>query len=139
MNRTKLIALQQLQTRAGYIIEKARIKDNWFRSWLNLVNARADTRISAVDAEGNIIRYDRSNLTHKIMNKRSPERFQARSSVSKYNARNCQDFQIPRYRTELAKNGFHYSAPKVWSDIPVELSELSTQNSFKKLKIYLKG
>ena len=41
---------------------------------------------------------------------------------------------------EFAKKGFHYSALKAWNDLPAELRELPTQNSFKKqLKTYLKG
>ena len=63
-----------------------------------------------------------------------------RSSVSKYNTWHCRDLQIPRYRIEFAKKGFHYSALKAWNDIPVELRELPTLNSFRKqLKTYLKG
>ena len=129
LNKTKIKALQRLQNRACSIIENARIKDNWSRSWLNVEN---------------IIRYDRNTMTYKIMNKLCPEKFFnkffPRSSVSKYNTRNCRDLQIPRYRTEFAKKGFHYSALKAWNHIPAELRELPTQNSFKKqLKIYLKG
>ena len=36
--------------------------------------------------------------------------------------------------------GFHCSALKAWNDLPANLRELPTQNSFKKqLKTYLKG
>ena len=129
LNKSKIIALQRLQNRACCIIENAKIKDNWSRSWLNVEN---------------IIRYDRDIMTYKIMNKLCPEKFfnkfLPRSSVSKYNTRHCRDLQIPRYRTEFAKIGFHYSALKAWNDLPAELRELPTQNSFKKqLKTYLKG
>ena len=83
-------------------------------------------------------------MTDKIMNKLCPERFfnkfLPRSSVSKYNTRHCRDLQIPRYRNEFAKKGFHYSALKAWNDLPAKLRELPAQNSFKKqLKTYLKG
>ena len=83
-------------------------------------------------------------MTCKIMNKLCPEKFfnkfLPKSSVSKYNTRHCRDLQIPRYRTEFAKKGFHYSALKAWNDLPAKLRELPTQNSFKKqLKTYLKG
>ena len=74
-------------------------------------------------------------MTYKIMNRLCPEKFVnkflPRSSVSKYNARNCRDLQIPRYRTEYENKEFHYSALKAWNDIPTELRELPTQNSFK--------
>ena len=78
------------------------------------------------------------------MNKLCPEnffnKFLLRCSVSKYNTRHCRDLQIPRYRTEFAKKGFHYSALKAWNDTPAELHELPTLNSFKKqLKTYLKA
>ena len=83
-------------------------------------------------------------MTYKIMNKLCPEnffnKFLPRSSVSKYNTRCCRDLQIPRYRTEFPKKGFHYSALKAWNDLPAKLRELPTQNSFKKqLRTYLKG
>ena len=83
-------------------------------------------------------------MTYKIMNKLCLEKFfnkfLPRSSVSKYNSRHCRELQIPRCRTEIAKKGFDYSALMAWSDIPVELHELPTQNSFKQqLKTNLKG
>ena len=44
------------------------------------------------------------------------------------------------YEVLHQSTGFHYSALKVWNDIPAELRELPTPNSFKKqLKTYLKG
>ena len=50
--------------------------------------------------------------------------------------------EIYRYR-DIGLNlqkGFHYSALKAWNDLPAELRELPTQNSFKKqLETYLKG
>ena len=47
---------------------------------------------------------------------------------------------MPRYRTEFAKKGFHYSVLKAWTDLLAKLRELPTQNSFKKqLKTHLKG
>ena len=95
LNKTKKIALQRLQNRACNIIENARIKDNWSRSWLNV---------------DNLFHYDRNIMTYKIMNKLCPEnffnKFLPRSSVSKYNTRHCRDLQIPRYRTEFAKKDF---------------------------------
>ena len=129
LSKSKIIALQRLQNQACCIIENAKIKDNWSRSWLHV---------------DNIIRYDRNIMTYKIMNKLCPEKFfnkfLPRSSVSEYDTPRCQDLQIPRFRTEFAKTGFHYSALKAWNDIPPKVRELPTQNSFKKqLKTYLKG
>ena len=47
---------------------------------------------------------------------------------SKYGARN----------SELAKNGFKYSALKLWNDTPVDVREASTLKCFKnRLKAYL--
>ena len=110
-----MIAFQPPQNQACCIIENAKIKDNWFHSWLNIAN---------------IIRYDRDFTTDKTMNKLCAEKFfikfLQRSSVSKYNTRHSRDLQIPRYRTEFAKKGFHYSALKAWNDLPGELRELPT-------------
>ena len=56
--KTKLAALQRLQSRAWLIIENAKIKDLWSSSWLNVEI---------------IIRYDRNVMTHKIVNRLCPE------------------------------------------------------------------
>ena len=95
LNKLKTVALRRLQNRACCIIENAKIKDSWSRSWLNVEN---------------IIRYDRGIMTCKIMNKLCPEKFfnkvLPRSSVSKCNTRHSRDLQIPRYRTEFTKKDF---------------------------------
>ena len=74
------------------IITEARIKDSWSTSWLNVEN---------------LFRYDRSVMTYKIMNRLCPEslwdKYQQRLFHSIYNTRQCEDLQIPRYRTEFAK------------------------------------
>ena len=56
--KTKLAALQRLQSRAWSIIEKAKIKDRWSCSWLN---------------EENTIHYDWNVMTYKIINRLCPE------------------------------------------------------------------
>lgn len=127
--KTKLDTLQRLQDRARSIIESARFKDNWSCDWLSVEN---------------IIRFDRSVMTYKIMNKLSPEslwdKFQQRSSQSNYATRYCRDLQIPRLNTEYAKKSYYYSAMKVWNNIPVDIRELPTISRFKKeLKEYLKS
>ncbi len=123
----KLETLQRLQNRAQSIIESARLNDNWSCDWLNV---------------NNLISFDRSVMTYKIMNKLSPEslwdKFELRSMHSSYVTRNCHDLQIPRLNTEHAKKGFKYSALKIWNDTPVDIREASTLGCFKKqLKAHL--
>ena len=71
--KTKLDALQRLQDRARTIIENAKLKDIWSFDWLSIEN---------------VIRFDRSVMAYKIINKLSPEnlwgKFQQRSSQSNY-------------------------------------------------------
>ena len=127
--KTKLAALQRLQSRAWSIIENAKIKDLWSSSWLNVEN---------------IIRYDRNVMAYKIVNRLCPEnlfdKYLPRSSVSSYNTRNSKDLQIPRCRTEFFKKSFHYASLKVWNDTPSTIRELPTLNRFKRrLKTHLKG
>jgi len=45
--------------------------------------------------------------------------------------RNCHDLQIPRLNTERAKNGFNFSALKLWNDMHVDIREVSTQREVK--------
>ena len=111
-NITILDSLQRLQDRARTIIENARLKDNWSCDWLSIEN---------------IIRFDRSVMAYKIINKLSPEnlwdKFQQRSSQSNYATRHCKDLQIPRLNTE-----------------PTDIREFPTISHFKKrLKEFLKS
>ena len=129
LSRAKLAVFQRLQDRAYLIISNARIKDGWSTSWLNVEN---------------LFRYDRNVMTYKIMNRLCPEslwdKFQPRSFHSTYNTRYCKDLQIPRYRTELAKKGFHYAALTLWNETPAEIRELPTLDRFKKqLQTHLKN
>ena len=75
-------------------------------------------------------------MTYKIINKLSPEslwdKFESISVHSKYETRNFHDLQIPRLNTERAKNGFKYSALKLWNDMPVDIRVASTLKCFKK-------
>ena len=75
-------------------------------------------------------------MTYKIINKLSPkslwDKFELRSVHSKYETRNCHDLQILRLNMERAKNGFKYSALKLWNDIPVDVQEASTLKCLKK-------
>ena len=87
--------LQNLQDRARTIIERARIKDDWSYNWLNVEQ---------------LIKFDRSTMTYKIMNRMCPEslwdKFPQISLHSNYNTRNCKDIQIPRYNLEYVKKAF---------------------------------
>ena len=81
-------------------------------------------------------------MTYKIMNKLGPEslwdKFELRSTHSRYAKRNCRDLQIPRLNTEHGKKGFKYSALKLWNETPVDIREASTHSCFiKKLKAHL--
>ena len=86
----------------------------------------------------NTIRYDWNIMTYKIMNKLCPEilldKYFQRSSISPYNTRNRKDLEIPRYRLEYPKKGFHYAALKAWNEIPLAIRESPTLNRFKKQK-----
>ena len=53
-----LEGLQRLQNRAQSIIERAKIKDQWSRDWLTVEQ---------------LINFDRSVMTYKMMNKICPE------------------------------------------------------------------
>ena len=127
LSKTKLDTLQRLHNRAHAIIENARIKDEWSSNWLSVEN---------------LIRFDRSVMAYKILNKLSPEslwdKYQYRSAYSNYETRNCKDLQIPRLKTDHAKKGFYYSALKAWNDIPANIREIQTLGRFKKeLKAHL--
>ena len=56
LSNTKLEALQRLQNRAHSIIERAKIKDQWSGDWLTVEQ---------------LINFDRSVMTYKMMNKKA--------------------------------------------------------------------
>ena len=129
LSSTKLEGLQRLQNRAQSIIERAKIKDQWSRDWLTVEQ---------------LINFDRSVMTYKMMNKICPEslwdRYKTRNVYSSYRTRNCTDIQLPRYNLEYSKKSFHYSGLKAWNEIPTTIRELSTLQQFKKhLKIRLRS
>ena len=83
-------------------------------------------------------------MIYKIMNRLCLEnlwdKYQLRPFHSTYNTRHCKDLQIPRYKTEFANKGFHYSAPICWNDTPAKIRQLPTLDRFKKqLKTHLKS
>ena len=117
----KIETLQRLQIRAQLIIETARVKDNWSCDRLNVRN---------------LISFDRLVMMYKIINKLSPEslwdRIELRSVHSEYETRNCHDLQIPRLNTERAKNGFKYSALKLWNGSQLIYEKPQLSNASKR-------
>ena len=117
--KTKLNTLQRLQDRACSIIVKARLKDSWSHNWLTVEQ---------------LIQFDRSVMTYKIVNRQCPEslwdKYHQRTQHSSYGTRNCGDLQIPKNNIEFVKKGFHYSARKTWNNIPINIRELPTLNRF---------
>ena len=101
---SKIKILQNLQDRARTIIERARIKDDWPYNRLNIEQ---------------VIKFDRSAMTYKIMNRMCPaslwDKFPHISLHSNYNTRNCKDIQIPRYNLEYLKK-----RPSVFSSYCME-------------------
>ena len=95
LSKTKLAALQRLQTRALKIIRNAKIKDTWSCPGMNVEN---------------IICFDRNIMIYKIIHKICPnsflEKYKPRSSFSFYSTRNSQNLQIPKHRTERYKKAF---------------------------------
>ena len=124
ISSSKLHALQRFQDRALSIIERSRFKDPWPKKWLSFENH---------------IRFDRSVMVYKIVNKLCPESlwnmFQQRCSISNYNTRNDRNLHIPKLNLEFTKKGFRYSGIKAWNDIPINIRELS---SLRLLKTQLK-
>ena len=119
--KLSLIPLKRLQDRAWAIIENATLKDNWSCDRLSVEN---------------IIRFGRSVMAYKMINKLSPEnfggKFQQRYSQRKYAARYCKDLQIARLNTEHAKKSYQYSTVAIWNTIPTDIRELPTIGRFKK-------
>ena len=115
------------QDRAISIIDTARIKDDWSKNFLQVKQ---------------LITFDRSVMTYKIMNRLCPEnlwnKFQRRSHYSNYNTRFCENLQIPKYNLEYSKKRFSYIALKAWNEIPMNIRELPTLYQYKKqLKSHL--
>ena len=91
-----------------------------------------------------IIHFDRSVMTHKIINKQCPEslwdKYTQRNEISRYNTRNNRDLDIPKFKLECTKRGFHLSGLKAWNEIPIEIRETPSLCQFKrKLKTHLKS
>ena len=91
--------------RAISIIDTARIKDDWPKNFLQVKQ---------------LITFDRSVMTYKIMNRLCPEnlwnKFQRRSHHSNY-----LNLQIPKYNIEHSEKRFSYTALKDCNEIPMNL------------------
>ena len=129
MSSSWILRDKRLQTRALKIIKNANAKDTWSCPGMSIEN---------------IICFDGNVMNCKIIHKLCPESFlqkhKPRSSFSSYLTRNCQNLQIPKYRTEHSKKGFHYPALKDWNNMPMYIRELPTINTFKRqLKLYIKS
>ena len=46
------------------------------------------------------------------------DKFKKRCQISKYNARNCINIEIPKINLEKTKYGFHYTGLSNWNNIP---------------------
>ena len=107
LSDTKMEALQQLQNRAFDIIDSSRFKGSWERRSLNV---------------NQVMNFDRSLMTYKIVNNLCPEilqnKFQERSSISKYNIRNKRDLHFQRFNLECVKKSFFYTGARAWNSTP---------------------
>ena len=115
---TKLQTFQRLQERAFKIIKNAKRKDPWNSDWLSV---------------DQIISFDRSIMTHKIVNKQCPEslwnKYNQRIEISSYTTGNNRNLNIQKFK-----------ALKPWNEIPIELRKIPSLYQFKrKLKANLKS
>ena len=126
ISNTKLEALQRLRNRAQSIIERAKIKDQCSGDWLTVEQ---------------LINFDRSVMTYKMMNKICPESlwdtYKTRNMYSSYRTRNCTDIQLPRYNLEYSKKSFHYSGIKAWNKIPTTIRNSLPCNNSKNTSRYI--
>ena len=106
-------SFQRFQNRFISIIDIARKKDGWSRNFFQV---------------GQLISFDRSVMTYKIMNRLCTEnlwnKFQRGSNYSNYDTRFCENLQIPKYNLEYSKKRFSYTALKAWNEIPMNIREL---------------
>ena len=84
--------MEALQNRAFDIIDSSRLKDSWERTSLNV---------------NQLMNFDRSLMTCKLLNNLSPEILQnkllERSSISKYNTGSIRDLHFQRLSLEWVK------------------------------------
>ena len=64
--------------------------------------------------------------------------FEKNKVIHKYNTRQKDDFHIDAIKSEIGKRSIRYKGSKLWNDLPAELKEIQSLQSFKyKLKNYL--
>jgi len=64
--------------------------------------------------------------------------FEENKVIHKYNTRQKDDFHIDATKSEIGKRSIKYKGSKLWNDLPAELKEIQTLQSFKYiLKNYL--
>ena len=106
ISNSKIESLQRFQDRAISIIDTARIKDDWSKN------------LSTVKQ---LIMYDRSVMTYKIMNRLCPENlwnnFQRRSHYSNYNTRFCEHSKKSFVIESLHFHGYAFPNPSLAIDV----------------------
>ena len=121
LSNTKLDHLQRLQNRARTLIESSRLKDGWTCNWLSV---------------SNLIKVDRAIMIYKILNGLCPEsvnrKLITRSQISKYQTRNQQDLEIPRFNLDFSNTSFFYTSAKTWNEIPLQIRLSSNVFPFNK-------
>ena len=100
----------------------------------NILHLRA--ALKACPARVIFFFFDRSLMTYKIVNNLSPEilqnKFQERSSISKYNTRNKRDLHFQRPNLECVKKSFFYTGARAWNSIPQSIKDARSVVAFKK-------
>ena len=121
LSDTKISTLQKYQNRALDLIESSKVKDAWNK---NLMNT------------SQLITFDRTVITYKIVNQLCPEGLQSkfieRSVISKYNTRIRRDLHMQKLKLEYTKRGFLYTGPIAWNNIPQSIKDTDSSVRFKR-------
>ena len=91
LSDTKMVALHRQQTRAVDIIDSSRLKGSWEQRSLYL---------------NQLMNFDRSVITYKILNNLCPEILQKKFSISKYDTRNRRNLHFQMPNLECVKKAF---------------------------------
>ena len=63
-------------------------------------------------------------MAQMIINKQCPEslwdKYTQRNEISRYNTWNNRNLDIPKFKFEITKKGFHLFGLKAWNEIPIE-------------------
>ena len=75
-------------------------------------------------------------MTYKIVNNLCPESLQGKFTlsfqISAYETRSYYDISIPKQYIEFFKRNVHYSAIKLWNEIPLQIRTNPTISAFKR-------